>query len=134
MLVHHGMFWSGLQRWTGPVFQKMKLCHEAGLAVYSCHLPLDYHPTLGNDAVLARALGFEPCGTFMKTKGVENGARIETEIARDELARRLEAATGARVHVCAGGPEVVRRKYCVAESSPPSSDASFWKGTRTMSR
>jgi dinuclear metal center YbgI/SA1388 family protein len=109
LIVHHGMFWTGLQTWTGPVFQKMKLALDAGLAVYSCHLPLDFHPTLGNDAVLARALGLEPCGTFMKTKGTDNGARIETEISRAELVTRLEKATGSRVHVCAGGPETARR-------------------------
>jgi dinuclear metal center YbgI/SA1388 family protein len=108
LIVHHGMFWSGLQTWTGPIFQKMKLCHDSGLAVYSCHLPLDFHPTLGNDAVLARALGFEPNGNFMKTKGTENGARIQTEISREDLVKRLEQATGSRVHVCPGGPEIVR--------------------------
>jgi dinuclear metal center YbgI/SA1388 family protein len=109
LLVHHGLFWNAAQPWTGPVFQKMKLGIEAGLAVYSCHLPLDFHPTLGNDAVLARALGFEPCGTFMKTKGTDNGARIEAEIPRDELVRRLAAATGSPVHVCAAGPATCRR-------------------------
>lgn len=110
LLVHHGMFWTGLQTWTGPTFQKMQFALEAGLAVYSCHLPLDFHPTLGNDAGLARALGYEPSGTFMKTKGTENGARIETEISRDELTQRLIAATGgARVHVCPGGPAVCRK-------------------------
>jgi dinuclear metal center YbgI/SA1388 family protein len=108
LLVHHGMFWSGAQPWTGSVFQKMKLCLERGLAVYAVHLPLDFHPTLGNDAVLARSLGFEPCGSFMKTKGTDNGALIRTEIPRTELAARLQKATGARVHVCAGGPEVCR--------------------------
>lgn len=109
LIVHHGMFWTGLQTWTGPVFQKMKVALDAGLAVYSCHLPLDFHPTLGNDAVLARAIGFEPCGTFMKTKGTDNGARIETEISREELVKRVGAATGSRVHVCPGGPAVCRR-------------------------
>ncbi len=108
LLVHHGMFWTGLQTCTGPVFQKLKVALDAGLAVYSCHLPLDFHPTLGNDAVLARSLGLEPCGTFMKTKGTENGAKIETEISRDELVKRLETATGSRVHVCAAGPTVCR--------------------------
>lgn len=108
LIVHHGMFWTGLQVWTGPVFQKIKLAIDAGLAVYSCHLPLDFHPTLGNDAGVARALGLEPCGTFMKTKGTDNGAKIETEISRDELVRRLGAATGSRVHVCAAGPSVCR--------------------------
>lgn len=108
LLVHHGMFWSGAQPWTGSVFQKLKLCADSGLAVYSVHLPLDFHPTLGNDAVLARALGFEPSGNFMKTKGTDNGALIKAEIPRSELVARLENATGARVHVCAGGPEVAR--------------------------
>lgn len=108
LIVHHGMFWTGLQTWTGPVFQKMKVALDAGLAVYSCHLPLDFHPTLGNDAVLARSLGFEPCGHFMKTKGTENGAKIETELSRDELVKRLEVATGSRAHVCAAGPAVCR--------------------------
>jgi dinuclear metal center YbgI/SA1388 family protein len=108
LLVHHGMFWSGAQPVTGAIFEKMKICIENNLAVYSAHLPLDFHPTLGNDAVLARALGFEPCGTFMKTKGTDNGARIQTEISRAELTARLEKATGAHVHVCAGGPEVAR--------------------------
>jgi dinuclear metal center YbgI/SA1388 family protein len=109
LIVHHGMFWNTAQPWTGPVFQKMKLAIDAGLAVYSCHLPLDFHPVLGNDAGVARALGFEPCGTFMKTKGTDNGAKIETEISRDELVKRLEAATGSRVHVCAAGPSVCQK-------------------------
>jgi dinuclear metal center YbgI/SA1388 family protein len=108
LLVHHGMFWNGAQPWTGSVFQKLKLCADHGLAVYAVHLPLDFHPTLGNDAVLARSLGLEPCGNFMKTKGTENGALIRTEIPRTELVARLENATGAPVHLCPGGPEIAR--------------------------
>jgi dinuclear metal center YbgI/SA1388 family protein len=108
LIVHHGMFWSGLQPFTGSVFQKIRLCVEHGLAVYAMHLPLDFHPTLGNDALLARALGFEPVGNFMKTKGSENGALIRTEISRGDLVARLQQATGAAVHVCPGGPDIVR--------------------------
>jgi dinuclear metal center YbgI/SA1388 family protein len=108
LLVHHGMFWSGVQPWTGSVFQKMKLCLENGLAVYAVHLPLDFHPTLGNDVGLARAMGFEPCGNFMKTKGTDNGALIKTEMLRSEVVARLEKATGAKAHVCSGGPDTVR--------------------------
>lgn len=108
LIVHHGMFWSGLQPFTGSVFHKVRLCVEHGLAVYAMHLPLDFHPTLGNDALLARALGFEPVGNFMKTKGSENGALIRTEISRGDLVARLQQATGAAVHVCPGGPDIVR--------------------------
>jgi putative NIF3 family GTP cyclohydrolase 1 type 2 len=59
--------------------------------------------------VLARALGFEPSGTFMKTKGSDNGARIDAEIDRDELLTRLEKATGFRPHIAPGGPQIARR-------------------------
>lgn len=109
LLVHHGMFWGGAQPWTGSVFQKLRLCLESGLAIYSAHLPLDFHPTLGNEALLARALGFEPCGTFLKTKGADSGALVRAEIPRGDLAARLERATGARPHLCPAGPEIARR-------------------------
>jgi putative NIF3 family GTP cyclohydrolase 1 type 2 len=60
LIVHHGLFWSGLQPCTRAVFEKTRLCIEGGLAIYSAHLPLDAHPTLGNNAVLMKALGLEP--------------------------------------------------------------------------
>jgi dinuclear metal center YbgI/SA1388 family protein len=109
LLVHHGMFWSGLQPVTQSVFEKHRLCIENNLAIYSAHLPLDAHPTLGNNAVLMRALGLEPSGTFQPYKGTDIGLRAEAEVPRDELVARLKQATGAAVHVCPGGPSVARR-------------------------
>lgn len=109
MLVHHGLFWSGLQPVTKSVFEKHRLCIENNLAIYSAHLPLDAHPTLGNNAVLLKALGLEPTGTFHPYKGTDIGLRAETEMLRDELVTRLKTATGAAVHVCPGGPVTVRR-------------------------
>lgn len=59
LLVHHGMFWQGAQRLTGAAFEKLRLAVEHNLAVYSAHLPLDAHPTLGNNARLALALDLD---------------------------------------------------------------------------
>ena len=109
LIVHHGLFWSGLQPCTRSVFEKTRLCIENNLAIYSAHLPLDAHPTLGNNAVLMRALGLEPTATFHPYKGTDIGLRTETELFRDELIQRLREATGAAVHVCPGGPAVVRK-------------------------
>lgn len=109
LIVHHGLFWSGLQPVTNSVFEKHRLCIENNLAVYSAHLPLDAHPTLGNNAVLMQALGLVPTGTFHPYKGTDIGLRAETELLRDELVSRLKTATGAAVHVCPGGPATVRR-------------------------
>jgi dinuclear metal center YbgI/SA1388 family protein len=109
LIVHHGLFWSGLQPCTRAVFEKTRLCIEGGLAIYSAHLPLDAHPTLGNNAVLMKALGLESSGTFHPYKGTDIGLLSETAITRDELVTRLEKVTGARVHVCPGGPSTAQR-------------------------
>ncbi len=109
LLVHHGLFWSGLQPVTRSVFEKNRLCVENGLAIYSAHLPLDAHPTLGNNAVLLRALGLEPARTFHPYKGTDIGLIAEAALPRDELVARLKQATGAAVHLCPGGPAMTSR-------------------------
>lgn len=58
ILVHHGLFWRGHDgRVTGWMKQRLSrlLAHDINLFAY--HLPLDAHPTLGNNAQLARQLG-----------------------------------------------------------------------------
>lgn len=110
MLVHHGMFWSGLQPWTGPVFQKLMLCHDNGLAVYSSHLPLDVHPRLGNNAQIALALDLKPTGGFLEYKGNAIGVLAEAEVPLvDLVAQFKDALGGGAVNVCGAGPAVARK-------------------------
>ncbi|MEZ5385179.1 MAG: Nif3-like dinuclear metal center hexameric protein [Prosthecobacter sp.] len=110
LIVHHGMFWTGLQTWTGPVFQKLKLCGEHGLAVYSAHLPLDVHPVLGNNAQIAQALGLTPTGGFLEYKGSHVGVTADHEMSLEDLVARFQTALGgSAVHVCAGGPKTTKR-------------------------
>lgn len=110
LLVHHGLFWGGLQPVTGAFHEKLRLCLQHGLAVYSAHLPLDAHPVLGNNACIARALQLEPAGGFLDYKGTEIGIIAEAEIALEELCARFRAALeGGPVHVCPGGPATARR-------------------------
>ena len=64
IIVHHGWFWRGEDlRVTGIRRQRlgMLLAHDINLFAY--HLPLDAHPTLGNNAQLARVLGWQVDGT-----------------------------------------------------------------------
>ncbi len=61
LLVHHGLFWRGQDgRVIGWMHRRLKalLQHDINLLAY--HLPLDAHPTLGNNAQLARVLGLQP--------------------------------------------------------------------------
>ncbi|MGE9267462.1 MAG: Nif3-like dinuclear metal center hexameric protein [Verrucomicrobiales bacterium] len=90
LIVHHGMFWQGARAVTGAQYRKLKLAMEAGMAVYSAHIPLDVHPLLGNNAILARELGLEVTGGFFDYKGIELGLLAEDERSLGELAEDLE--------------------------------------------
>ncbi len=108
LVVHHGLFWSGVQPVVGPVYRKLKRAFEADLAVYSAHLPLDLHPRLGNNALLVKALGFKKCRPFFVEKGRPIGLRASVRIRRSVLAERLARVLGNPPHLAAGGPEEIR--------------------------
>jgi putative NIF3 family GTP cyclohydrolase 1 type 2 len=109
LLVHHGMFWQGAQPLTGAFYRKIKAAMDGGLAIYSAHLPLDVHPSLGNNALLMQTMGFSVAGTFFEWKGIRLGLTAEVDLSRDELRTKLSAAVGGGVHLCPGGPEQVRK-------------------------
>lgn len=108
LLVHHGLFWDGNQPVTGRRYRRIRAALEAGLAVYSAHLPLDVHPEVGNNIVLARRLGIEVDGRFGEYRGHPLGYRGVLHIRREALAARLDEILGARVTLVPGGPEQVR--------------------------
>ena len=57
LVVHHGISWGGgIKRISGGVYNVVKAAMDANLAVYACHLLLDAHPVLGNNAQLAKLL------------------------------------------------------------------------------
>ena len=108
LIVHHGLFWSGLQPLTGPHFRRAKLLVESGTALYSAHLPLDGHPVVGNAAVLARNLGLEALEPFGEYKGRYIGCRgSRAEMPLEELAETLATLTGSDVRTLPGGPRLV---------------------------
>lgn len=109
LLVHHGLFWEGLQPLTGPLYRKVAALIRAGAGLYSVHLPLDAHPKVGNCAVLARELNLEPDGRFGSYEGVDIGVQGPLEVARDALRTRLERVLGGAVQLLAGGPRSIER-------------------------
>jgi dinuclear metal center YbgI/SA1388 family protein len=109
LLVHHGLFWDGNLPLTGRRYRRLKPLLDAGVAVYAAHLPLDAHPEVGNNAVLLRAIGAEPQGTFGDYKGLALGMWGEVDLQREELCTRLDQLLGTRVKMIPGGPARVRR-------------------------
>ncbi len=104
LIVHHGLFWPGLQPITGGRRQMLERAFKHDLALYSAHLPLDIHSVLGNNAQLAGALGFENTEPFFEQKGQCVGLKIQAHISRADLARKLEHSLGSPVKVFAAGP------------------------------
>ena len=88
LLVHHGMFWGGSEHLTGPLYDKLKLLLDNDIAVYASHLPLDRHPTLGNNVLLARQLELNPTGTFARFEDISIGVTGESDLETSVLAER----------------------------------------------
>jgi dinuclear metal center YbgI/SA1388 family protein len=138
LLVHHGIFW-GSQ--VGPIDAQLKrrleVLFDADLALAAYHLPLDAHPTLGNNALLARELGAseiepfalhhgEPIG-FIATLGKDNGsddgdragepgnsATDAEGIPAADLFTRAHEITAREPLVFDAGPPIVRRLAIVS--------------------
>jgi len=104
LLVHHGLFWPGLQPITGPFRRQLASLFENDIALYSAHLPLDLHSVIGNNAQLAAALGLTETEPFLEMKGELVGLRAQMQIFPNELARKLEDSLGAPVKLFASGP------------------------------
>ena len=107
LVVHHGLFWAGAQPITGAYFRKLQIALNANLAIYSSHLPLDLHLTLGNNILLAQRLGLTAIEPFFPEKGQLIGVRGIFQSSRSALANRLEEILGSRPHLAPGGPTSV---------------------------
>ncbi len=96
LIVHHGMFWGGLECLTGSFYNRIRMLIEADVAVYASHLPLDRHPTLGNNALLAKELGLQPSIPFARFEDIFIGLGGDSDIETTELVAR--AGRFARTH------------------------------------
>jgi dinuclear metal center YbgI/SA1388 family protein len=105
LIVHHGLFWPGLQPVIGSRRRMLERALKHDLALYSAHLPLDIHSVLGNNAQLASALGFDQTEPFLEQKGQCVGLKIRAQTSRTDLARKLEQSLGGPVKLFAAGPE-----------------------------
>ncbi len=90
LIVHHGLFWGGTRPLTGPVYERYAALIRGNCAVYSSHLPLDAHPELGNNALLARQLGLRPQGRFLEHEGEAIACYAPNRHRRSQLRVRLE--------------------------------------------
>jgi dinuclear metal center YbgI/SA1388 family protein len=97
LLVHHGMFWGGVQAITGHRHRRLWNLVTHDVAVYAAHLPLDVHPQIGNNALLAARLGLTPSGGFARFQSIDVGLNGESDTPTRLLSERA-AALAAEHH------------------------------------
>ena len=112
ILVHHGLFWRGQDGTvTGWMKERLKrlLAHDINLLAY--HLPLDAHPTLGNNAQLGRRLGLVATGRFGEQDLGFIGQRADGEAFADAdvLAWQLEHVLNRPVTYVGQAPVAIEK-------------------------
>lgn len=99
IVVHHGLVWGGgIRRITGWLGRRVRTLLAAEISLFAYHLPLDAHPTLGNNAGLAESLGVAldpvPFGAY----------RGQTIGLRGRLAGKTFGDVAAAVRAAVGEP------------------------------
>lgn len=106
LLVHHGLFWDGNLPLAGRRYRRVRGLFEQDCALYAAHIPLDVHPEVGNNAVLASGLGLGAPAPFDSYRGIPIGVQglLDPPVDRDALLARVEQLLGARARLIPGGP------------------------------
>jgi dinuclear metal center YbgI/SA1388 family protein len=108
LIVHHGLFWLGLQPISGIFHRQLDAAFRNDIAIYSAHLPLDVHPIVGNNARLAAAVGLKSPRPFLEEKGQPIGLKKRISLSREELIRRLTGSLKGAVKSFNFGPKKTR--------------------------
>jgi dinuclear metal center YbgI/SA1388 family protein len=115
LLVHHGLLWDGNVPLTGRRYRRVAALLEQDAALYAAHIPLDLHPEVGNNVVLAERLGIEVAGWFGDYKGSPIGVwghAGDGYPTREALVTEVNRALGTftpGARLIPGGPERVSR-------------------------
>lgn len=112
IVVHHGYFWKGEPApLTGMKGKRVRLLMQHGISLFAYHLPLDAHPTLGNNAQLAKRLGLTLTEALYphEKHPVGNIANLDEPISVATLTAKLTQALQRPPLHLAGGHTILRR-------------------------
>lgn len=117
LIVHHGMFWDGAQPVTGTQRARLKTLFDADCAVYSSHLPLDAHSQIGNNALIARALGLKVSDWAIPYQGTPIAAVVGKSPPRTILKVKLAKLFPRGMTAIEFGPAQPRKVAIISGSA-----------------
>ena len=97
MIVHHGISWGGgIQRITGQMAARLAAMFKNDISLYAAHLPLDAHPTIGHNAVIASKLGLTNLVKFAEYARIDIGVfgSLPKSMQGVEFAKFAKSALG----------------------------------------
>jgi dinuclear metal center YbgI/SA1388 family protein len=110
LLVHHGYFWKGEPRpLVGVKGRRIGSLYRHGISLMAYHLPLDAHPQLGNNRLLAERLGFSSAGLEMEEGGYLWHTTLEAPESAAALTERICRGLDREPLHLSGGSELIRR-------------------------
>ena len=126
LLVHHGLFWGGNRPITGSRYRRLHGLFAADVAVYSAHLPLDVHPELGNNALLAREIcKVAPSPCTDEIQEITYGEATGTEILGPRwkrLRQPIPLLNWIAIVDTPGTNAIIREHQAITEEFVPRSD------------
>lgn len=125
IFVHHGIVWGGgIRTIDGWLKKRIKLLLQHDISLFAYHLPLDAHPTLGNNIGLVEALGMQDDPSvrlpFANYKGQNIGwmGPLHEACTLDEMCIRISQNIGP-VQVCFGNRQKQIRTVGVCSGGAP---------------
>ncbi|MFO8063827.1 MAG: Nif3-like dinuclear metal center hexameric protein [Spirochaetota bacterium] len=120
LCVHHGLFWGHESPITGSHYERIRFLVEHDMALYAAHLPLDFHPTLGNNAQMASALGLTGVTPFGNYHGTTIGVqgRLEEPLDVGAICDRLFGGRREALSILPFGVETVETVAIVSGGAP----------------
>jgi len=112
VLVHHGYFWKGEDPCiTGMKKNRLTRLLESDISLLAYHLPLDAHPVYGNNAQLARVLGFKSEGKFGRGPGDQLGmfGTLESPMSADDFGKHIQTKLARTPQHIAGTAQTIQR-------------------------
>jgi len=111
LIVHHGMYWDMPRPLTGPVYGRVAALVRGNCALYSNHLPIDAHPEIGNNALIAHQLGLTPIRGFLPREE-ENIGLIAAGTGRDALREKLKKLYSRVIALEFGSAQPAEIAFC----------------------
>ncbi len=130
LFVHHGLFWGKPVRLEGSLLERLRLLIASDIALYACHLPLDMHPEVGNNAVLADLLALRDRSPFGLYHGIPIGisGRLEAPLSVKEVLSLILPDNSQPRALILPGVEKISTVAVISGGAPFEAMQAFGKG------